>query len=416
MNSNNKVLLAILWPFGALVSALRNWRQPWAMNVFWVVCIYLGAIQIYCPDGTVLGEGADGGRYALNLIEMHNSMRSLWEEIVYNFAFRQSMDYYQIVLTWLISRVTDNGHVLFACFAAVFGFFYSRNMWYVLDRITTKCNWVIYVFIALLFLICAIWQINGVRMWTAAHIFVYALLPYIWEGDKKRLYWLIAVPLVHFSFLYVVVLSAMFVLMPMRIIENSRLVRISLIALFVTSMLVKSLNVASFANILEQYSPESYEDRIELYTTDSAQDNRESARKSVNWYVTASGDIKQWSVNILLLVLSLSSIRKSNEKKLLLYCLLISTIANIASLIPSGGRFVVLAHLFCLPFFLWKLTIESEKTRFNTIARLCAYPLLITIVFGIRTGFDYYPITLVFGNAFTLPFLESNVPLINFIK
>ena len=414
MNSNNKIVLAILWPFGALVSALRNWRQPWAMNVFWVVCIYLGAIQIYHPEGTVLGTGIDGGRYVLRLMEMHDGNRGLLEQIAYNFANSFAMDFYQIILTWIVSLFTDNGHVLFACFAAVFGFFYSRNMWYVLNRLSGINNKTILVFVVLLFLTCPIWQINGVRMWTATHIFMYAMLPYICEGDKRKLYWLIAVPFVHFSLLYYTVLSAIFVLLPNSISVRSNMVRLGLIGLFVFSLIASIGNIDAIVNTLEQYSPDSYQDRIELYTTDSAFEGIKDGRIAVNWYVNASGDIYFWVTNFLLLVLAFSSLKDESSKKLLHYCLLISAIANIARHIPSGGRFLVVAHLFSLSLIIWQLYENNE--RLNKWAKICAVPLLITIIFTIRSGFDYYGISMFCGNFMTSIFWNDNVPLINYIK
>ena len=411
---NKNILVAILWPFGALVSALKNWRQPWAMNVFWVVCIYLGAIQIYHPEGTILGDGADGGRYVLQLIEMHNGSRGLLEQIAYNFAESYSMDYYQIILTWIVSIFTDNGHVLFACFAAVFGFFYSRNMWYVLNRITSIENKTILVFVFLLFLTCPIWAINGVRMWTAAHIFTYALLPYLWEGDKRRLYWLIAVPFVHFSYLYFVLLSVVFVLLPERIIIRSRIFKWGLISLFSVSLITGAVKIDSVVNMLEQYSPDSYQDRIETYTSESSFERVSKGREQLNWYVTASSNISFWASNILLLVLALKSTENDKSRRLLYYCLLISAIANIAKHIPSGGRFLIIAHLITFSLIIWQLCERNDL--FNKVAAICAIPLLITIVFTVRMGFDYYGISLLCGNFFTALLWDNNVPLINLIK
>ena len=42
--------------------------------------------------------------------------------------------------------------------------------------------------------------------------------------------------------------------------------------------------------------------------------------------------------------------------------------------------------------------------------------LAFSFVFEIRKGLDYYGITLILGNFLTVPFLESNIPLISFIK
>jgi len=416
-NTNSNIITAILWPFYGLIRSLKNWRQPWAMNIFWVVCIYLGAIHIYCPAGSQLGEGADSGRYALDLIEMNNGNLSLLEEIAKSFAYSNAMDYYMLILIWLVSRITGNPHVLFACFAAVFGFFYSRNMWYVLNRITEPLNKTVILFVAILFLVCPIWQINGVRMWTAAHVFMYALLPYICERNRKRLYWLIAVPFIHFSVLYFVVLSAVAVLLPDKLSSQSRLVKSGLVAIFVGSLALSAVNIPAITNALEQFSPDSYQDRIELYTRDSAFENLESGKMAANWYVTAASDIEFWVSNILLLVMAFSTLEEDRYRKLLNFTLLISALANIASQLPSGGRFLIIAHLFSYALILWQITKpNAQKQMVYKVARIAAIPLLITLFFGIRKGFEFYGISFFCGDFFTSIFWDNNVQLIRFLK
>lgn len=409
------IFATIIWPFYGLISTLKYWHKPWSKNVFWLVCVYLGAIQIYCPAGHVLGDGADGGRYALQLINMHNSGVGLFEQIRLNFVESGAMDYYQLILTWIVSLTTDNPHVLFACFALVFGFFYSRNMWYVLERISSPVNTTLFIFICLLFLTCPIWQINGVRMWTAAHIFMYAVLPYIWEGNRKRLYWLIVVPFVHFSYLYIVILSLCLVLLPNRISSEMKIVTIILAGLVLLSVIVGTLQISAITEFLDKFSPDSYQDKIELYTSDTAFENMRDGRMKVNWYVTASNNIYYWVSNLLLLLLACNSNLESNERKLLNYCLLISAISNIASQLPSGIRFLTIAHLFSITLIIWQLYIKASPFFFR-IAKLTSIPLIITIIFSVRTGLDYYGISLIVGNFFTSLIWDDNIPIINFIK
>lgn len=413
--NNSKILAAFLWPLGSLISALKNWRQPWAMNIFWIVCIYMGAIQIFLPDGALLGDGADGGRYVMRLIEMHDDSKSLLEQIAYNFVYNGSMDYYQLIMTWLVSRITDNGHILFTCFALVFGYFYSRNIWYVMNRLDNVAGKTMFAFVALFFLACPIWKINGVRMWTATHILVYSILPYVMEGEKRNLKWLIAVPFVHFSFLYITVLSLIYVSLPNRFISGNIILKNVILTVFVLSMVMSSLNIDALATYLEQISPESYEERIELYSADYVLDNAKERISNVNWYVRTSGDICFWAINILLLLCVIGKQRNNEKDYMLYYCLIISALANVASQIPSGGRFITVAHLFSLAYILWRLSIFDDSL-FRKVANIAFYPLLITIVFSIREGMDYYGISLVFGNFFTTIFWDNNVPIINFIK
>ena len=180
-NSSTAFILTLVFPFGGLIYTLNHWREKWAKNTFWLACIYLGAVFIYLPEGTVLGEGADAGRYILDLLNMYNSNMSL-SQIIGQYQINQrTMDLYQPLMTYLISRFTDNGHVLFTVFAIVFGYFYSRNIWYILEKLPNKKLGWLTILVAIYFLICPITQINGVRMWTALHVFVYGMMPYILE-------------------------------------------------------------------------------------------------------------------------------------------------------------------------------------------------------------------------------------------
>lgn len=198
---SSKTVFALVWPLGALFSALKNWRQPWAMNVFWIVCAFLGSIQIFHPEGTILGEGADSGRYVLDLMQMHQTVNS-YSEVSSTFYNGDTNDVYCPTIMFLVSRFTDNGHVLFFVFAIIYGFFYSRNIWYILNRIKDQqANWQ-WVMLASFFLVCPIWNVNGVRMWTALHVFVYGAMPYLLEKKKKQLLWSLLALFVHHSFIF----------------------------------------------------------------------------------------------------------------------------------------------------------------------------------------------------------------------
>lgn len=414
MIDNNKIFAFILWPFGGLISVLKNWRQPWSMNLFWMVCVYMGAIQIFHPEGSVLGDGADGGRYALQLIDMRTRDLSLFNEVIYNITYNEAKDFYQIIVTWIISIFTDNGHVLFTVFALVFGYFYSRNMWYILNKLPIYIDKVVVFFVVLLFLVCPIWQINGVRMWTATHILIYALLPYIMDKDKSHLKWICVVPFVHFSFLYFVVISIIYVFIPRKFTSESVIFRNIILIVFIGSMLLRSINIGTVSSFLESISPESYGDRIELYTADYVIDERSQHAESVNWYVTASSSIEFWVINVLLIFCA-CGFRNKEQDNLLYYCLLISSIANIASQIPSGARFLVYSHIYAYVYIIWRLAL-FDKSVLRKTAQISVFPLLITLIFSIRESLDYYGVSLICGNFVTTLVWDNNVSIINLIK
>lgn len=419
-NKTTAFFLTLIFPFGGLIYTLCHWREKWAKNTFWLACIYLGAVLVYWPEGMALGEGADGGRYVLYLMDMYGSNISLWDIVGRYQIDQRTMDLYQPLLTYLVSRFSNNGHVLFAAFAIVFGFFYSRNIWYILEKLNKKKLGNLFILVTLYFLVCPITHINGVRMWTALHVFVYAMMPYLLERDRSKIWWVLLTPLIHFSFLYVAVFALVFFVLPYRFKTSGGLLLYIAFAFFIVTLFVNTLNLDTVGGMLEEYSPETYEDRIEGYVNQNYADVRAEAAAVRNWYVVASGTIIHWAYSILLIAL-LPCLKRNYRNDTRLTCLYVFTLllcgfANIMALIPSGGRFQLLSQMFTVPLLLLVVMNISKGDTFRKLLNIALFPLLVPFFFQIRQLFDFFSITLVLGNFITVFFWENNVPLISFVK
>ena len=421
-NSKNPLalLFSFLFPFAGLIVSLCHWRKSWAKNVFWLSCVYLGAVFIFWPEGTTLGEGADGGRYYLKMLEIRSLGLDLGAVLVRHFVDSGGLDMYFPLIAYLVSQITDNGHVLFAVLAFVYGFFYSRNIWYVLDRIPEKKMGWIAVLVILFFITCPITFINGVRMWTALHIYVYALMPYLLEKDRSRLWLLLVTPLVHFSFLIVVAIAFVYILLPSRIkSQNTLFMKISLL-FFIASMFVSSLNLASLNSTMKGFSPDAYENKVNVYVSEGRADVYAEAAELHNWYVTASENIQLWCYNLLIIIMY-PLIRKHSMDyqgimNLYLFVLLLGSAANIMSFVPSGGRFQFLATMFKLPLIIWVAMSLTTSSYYLKCVKPAMFLLLIPLVFGIRQMFDFLSVTAILGNFVSVFFWENNVPLIEYVK
>lgn len=414
-------IVTLLFPFVGLVLSLVQWKKSWAMNIFWLACIYLGGIMIYMPEGSTLGDGMDSGRYVLDLIDMYNNPHINISSILSLYQIDiNHMDLYQQTMTFLISRFTDNGHVLFAVFAFVFGFFYSRNIWYILDKLPSKKLGIIYVLFGLFFLICPITQINGVRMWTALHVFVYAMLPYLVEKKKTRLWLLFITPLIHFSYLYVVIFSIIYVLIPFIFKTNNILFIYFAIITYIVTLFINSLSLDAVSSMMTEYSPESYEGRIDMYVNQDVLDKKNENLASNNWYLAAGRNISNWSYSIILVLLFpvIRKYFKDNKTltNLYVYTMLIGSFANITALIPSGGRFQILSTMFKLSTILLIVLNIPKNITIYKISQIFSIILLLPLIVEFRKLFDFFGINLIFGNFITSFFIESNVPLITFIK
>lgn len=399
-------ILVLFFPLLGLAICLSRRKMKYAKHFFVIFCGFLGLIHIFHPQGTVLGEGVDGGRYALELIYMHNNIDSL-EQFLGSLYNESELDIYQPILTYIVSRFTDNPHWLFFCFALVFGYFYSRNIWYLFDKLPDKFPKILWILIVYYILICPIWNINGVRMWTALHIFVYGAMPYIVNNRKDKLFWCFLSIFVHFSFFMPLTILLLYAIFDVK--RNIKLV----FAFYILSLFINTINLEVFRNVLESIP---FLESKKSYISDSSIERMGEIVYS--WHVVLANEISYWVIQLFIFISYYIS-RKVNVKELtylLSFSLLIYGFSNIMALLPSGGRFLVLSKMFMLPVIILLLSKLLEvKKGYNGILYL-SIPLIFSVIFQMRVGLDYYSIMLLIGNYFTAPFIISDVPLINYIK
>jgi len=408
--SFDRLFFFSIWPFGALVNALRNFRQPYAKTVFWIFCIYYGFVFINAdPFGK---GGADSARYLKQFWELHDKPLSF--EILLSMFYNPKYgltDIFQPIVTWLVSIFTDNQHILFAVFAAIFGYFWTQNLWIVFSRIHERISIIILLFMTGYALINPIWNINGVRMWTAAQIFIYGALVYLLDNKKKGLIWVAASVLVHFSFMFPAALFFVFLFLP-----NNLWV---LFAFFVAASFIREINLKAVRDLL-LFLPDIFQPKVESYTNPEYAKNVFTAQTELAWHVKLA-DLAE---RIFLYTWVVITFFKKkiwyrtfpDLKQLFGLALFMGGFAQIASLIPSGGRFGIISKALFYAVFL----IIISYIKFNKIIeflKLMTIPLLVfIIVFSIRVGLDFIGILTFFGNPFIAVFIDEQTPLIYFVK
>ena len=418
MSNNNKekylsYLMAVLFPFAGLIYSFYHWQKSWSKNVFWIVCIYLGLTMILITGSTLEDTGRDTARYVMWFNQIRQSQKSLIDIISSYGQTEQSLDLYNPLSCWLVSRFTSNPHILFAFYAFVFGFFYSRNIWYILDKHSSSYPKITIIVIALLFLVCPIWKIYAVRMWTAAQIFTYSLLPFLLDKDRSKLIWLILVPLFHFSFLYITILTILFILLFHKVKDLHIYIKIAAVIL-IGSLLLDSLNLSSVESFLKNISPGEFEHRIEGYTNEDYAIAVQQSIDQRNWYVNTSNTIMSLGLAVIMLTLVPKKNRMGlNIDKLLLFSILITSFANLVSSVPGGYRFSIVANMFSVPLF---LLFIFRKTYIPKYINIVIFALSLPMIVELRKGFDYYTLSLFFGNYFTCGLFDSNKSIMDIFK
>lgn len=408
-NKKNKsiqaYILTAIYPIAGLLISLCNYKQKYAKNVFWILCSFIGLVFIYDPEG---GTGSDCERYASWLIEMHNKGVSF--NTLQQLFFTEYLDLYQPLVTFIVSIFTSNPTVLFFIFAIVFGYFYSRNIWFVLDKTNNKLSLSAWVIVIALLLVCPIWYINGVRMWTATQVFIYGLLPFIIEKDKSKLFWCYASLLFHFSFLFPAVLLSFLILLPF----NTNIA----ITIYVLSQMVSSLNLVTINGFLNGLGFGMYEKRINSYANENYADILSIAKAQQSAYLSLFESVYKYSFFLMTLI-TYFYLKKIRQDKWLLrffcYTLLFVSAFNVVSNIPSGIRFTTISTFLLLTLFLlFKDKFHIQK--YNFFLNIFSLMLITQILLNIRKGAYSLGIDVFFQNFITVFFIENNITIDHYIE
>ena len=409
-NGKSSILLFLVWPFFTLVYALRNYRAAWAKNITWLFVIFFGVTMTVSDVGEVT---KDANRYRSNFIEMAGRQLDFSEvtSTLYN-EEDQKLDVIEPVIVFLLSRITDNYHILFGVFGLIFGFFYSRNIWYLIERCNGKIEPFNILLLASFAFVVGFWEINGFRFWCATHIFLYGALPFLFEGKRKYLWFSVLASFMHFSYLLPVGILGLYILAGNRTYLY--------FILFIATFFIKELNISQVSELLTNNLPAIFQPKVKSYTNVDYIEGLSEQLEKVNWYVTMYMDALKWSVALLLTAIFFTGKKLWSSNKqfnnLFSFSLLIYSVANIFSLLPSGGRFQSLAYLFAVAFIVLYVQYAQPNRIFRRITQLAVPALLLFNIVSIRAAFDTMGVLSVLGNPVFTFFTDFNVTLIDVIK
>lgn len=407
------LLVFLIWPFALLIHRLKNIKDPKSKTIFWLFCVFYGFTFIIQED---IEGAADSARYALELKNLYINNISFIELIqsIYNVNTGEiKLDIYQSFITWIVSNFTYNAKVLFTIFSAVFGYFYVQNLWIVFSKLKRTSGFLIGLFITFLILILPIWEVNGVRMWTAAHIYIYGVLLFLLKNKRKTgLFWILASSLVHFSFI-----------IPIGVFLFYKLIKIRLKYLFIAfliSFFVDNINLDLLTNSSVVESS-IFESKVDAFTNNDYADAviKRQEEKSLNYkafsFLTSSL-ILFWISIIYIRRKIIKEYLSEDHLEFLRFILLFGIFSQLATLIPSGGRFMTVFN-----FFLYSLILISISqfifTRKNfRIIKLVSPFFIYFVFFKIRIGMEFFGPFLIFGNPFISIFYPNKTPLIELIK
>ncbi|ODS62990.1 MAG: hypothetical protein ABS41_07400 [Arenimonas sp. SCN 70-307] len=401
-------LLALAAPFVAVVLAVMRPRDPASRNLVWIFTVYFGAAFYIAAD-----SGFDSVSYAEWLKEMHQAQFSLRHLIGLFFVQgSQYQDVYQPLLTYAVSLLTDERWLLFAVFGVLFGYVYSRNVWFLIDRIPARFGLLVgFLLLAYAFHINIGAGLNGVRMWTALHVFVFGFLHYHATGRKKYLAIILATPLIHFSFWLACAVTAAYFLV--------RRFGIGVYVFFLISMLGAALEFST-VQALMGYLPLPIEERAAGYMGAVAAnpDVMGDRMNSAIWFL----QLNNWLVMAFFTFGASWMVWRgclSNEglvRSLLVFGMLLYGVINLVSYIPSLGRFYALAEMLLLAAIILFVASGAGRKRLDRqVLSGASLLLVLNLALGVRFMLGFASIWLLLGNFFIAPFVSADQSLYELI-
>lgn len=361
-------------------------------------------------------EVADSSRYVQKLEVLHDHKQN-WEVFLaslYQVDERGSgsVDIYEPIIIFLLALFTDNGDILFAIFGALFGFFYSRNIWFLFESVNTN-RFNKFLWLILISFVCVIgfWNLGGVRMWTAAHVFFYGSTIYFSTLQKKGIVIAASAILIHFSFLLPVGLLLLYV--------YTKPSHNFLFYLFLATFFISSLNLEFVSKLIQTYAPEIFETRASNYTDEEYAETIAELNASANWYAVNLNKVLLWAITVIYCIFYFRIKNKTQASllgnKIFGFSLILLIVANLLFGVPSGGRYMLLAQLFALAAIFIILS-NSSIINLSQYVNLTIPLFVFFIIISIRYPFDTLTLDTIFSSPLLAIFATAGIPLIDLIK
>lgn len=401
--------MAVVWPFFALIFALINYRSGFSKNVLWFFCAFFGYTFIISnPD-------MDANRYktflersyAKNDIPYFDALRDPFT----NKGIYSGTDVYSHFITTTVGRFTNDFRIFFGIIGLIFGYFYSRNLFFVLKHLQNKkLLFISVLFVLTLALIIPFWNINGYRFYTAAHVFLFGFLHIVFNKNYKYLLFILLSPLVHFSFALPAALFLIYLL-----IGNRKWIYMLMLgsSLFFIDLNPKTINEnyelapLFVQNKVKGYSSKEYVKFVQKNTT------------GMNWYVKGHLYALLFCLYSLIFYIFLRRRKYLNDRisnSIFSFGLLTLAMANSVSSLPSMDRFYLLGAIILCISFIYIFQAHDKDRFFKRLGYIYILPVFIFLIVEIRIGFDFIGLNSILLNPVIAPFFPDSPALIEFFK
>lgn len=401
-NINIKFVALIINPIIVFILALRNLKSKISFVLLFLLSIIFGS-SFTVTNIRTDKNNFDGIEYR---IEFEDYIEKTTSDFVRNFNnyinFTGDTDFFDDTLYFIVSRITDNYHVMFMLLAIIFSFFLLKTLKMFVFEENFRNNLVCFILLYL-FLSNQIININMFRFYIAMWVSIYAIFKFFLYKKYYYIFILAFVPFIHASFFLLYILIPSFLLMRKIILLKY---------IFFFSIVASGVSVELLQQTTE-FLPDTLGLKVLAYTDENYMYTINESGSGLIWVKRLFETISVGYINLLVFMMVCNyqkHIFHTRYHTLFLFLVILMSFVNFTLFIPSvGSRFIMMA----LPLiaYIW-LTCFSDK-RFNKYI----YGLGVLFVFHAIFPFNIYQFPcLRFYTQLLEPSFWFNSPLISFVK
>jgi len=351
-----KIFIFLVSPFFSFFYSFKYIKTKSSFVFFFLIALFFG-MAFTVPKGDLLGSTYDGSYYReqfelFRSASYLNYLDGLKDFLTFN---KGRKDYYFETVAFFVSRITNNYHWLFLAFAAVFAFFALKCLKFLTSENNFNSSRSSFILLYL-FMMNQIFNINGVRFWTAAWIGVYCIFQIFRNGNTKYFLLAFCLPFVHGSYWFFigVILIAFF----LRKFEKVWVI------LFFASFLVSSIAVEVLIDA-SNHLPPFLQSLIQSYSSTESLAKFNDQGEGFSWIARLSNFAVRLYINLMMYFFIKNSEKiKANyrSKNLYTFLLVYMSIINFTMPIPSFGvRFVMLAYPIIA--YIWLVNFKGKRYK-----------------------------------------------------
>ncbi len=392
------MVLFLLWPFLAFVTAIFNYSQKDSKRVVSIFLIYYGLTF-------VLGDaGVDAERYASALQDTAELPFSDFFAIVGGLYTDTTVDIMQPLVTFIVSRFTTSYHILFAVWAAIFGFFYLKSINQLHNQYVENPGWNAFIFMAFFVFVMPITTLGGIRMPIATWVFFLGAYHVIINRNPRYLILALSASLVHWSFI-----SANVVLFIYFFAGNRNMIYLPIL---VASFILPGLMSPVFESLAYSLGG-PIQDRYEGYANEMYIEGMQDSYQGAPWFVTMGSTLCFYFFILAIVIIQFTDnqlVKDKPQRNLFSFLLLFLSFVNFGKVIPTfGGRFQDTFFLFA-SLYVFLYFLKKPGNRLNFITLIGLFPMLLFTVVMLRVG-SVSVNTWLFAPGIGLPLLIPGVPI-----